>query len=155
MDFMADSLADGRRFRVFTIVDDFSRESLYIAALFRFTAQQVVDVLDELKTRRGAPEAIRVDNGPEFTSVALDQWAYWQQTTLIFSRPGQPTDNGLIEAFNARLRQEFLNAHWFGSLREVQRKIEEWRQHYNQERPHSSLGDLTPNEFAQKHQNPG
>tara|TARA_Y100000588_G_scaffold370962_1_gene441747 strand:+ start:349 stop:1182 length:834 start_codon:yes stop_codon:yes gene_type:complete len=155
MDFMADSLADGRRFRVLTIVDDFSRESLYIGALFRFTSQQVVDVLADLKTRRGAPEAIRVDNGPEFTSVALDQWAYWQQTTLIFSRPGQPTDNGLIEAFNARLRQEFLNAHWFVSLKEAQRKIEQWRQHYNQERPHSSLGDLTPSEFAQKHPNPG
>lgn len=155
MDFMADSLADGRRFRVLTIVDDFSRESLYIGALFRFTAQQVADVLEELKTHRGAPDAIRVDNGPEFTSVVLDQWAYWNQTSLVFSRPGQSTDNDLIEAFNARLRQEFLNAHWFVSLKDAQRKIEQWRQHYNQERPHSSLGDLTPNEFVQKHQNPG
>ena len=135
--------------------NDFSRESLYIGALFRFAGQQVVDILADLKTRRGAPEAIRVDNGPEFRSVALDQWACWQQTTLIFSRPGQPTDNGLIEAFNARLRQEFLNAHWFVSLKEVQRNIEQWRQHYNQERPHSSLGDLTPNEFAQMHRNTG
>jgi putative transposase len=152
MDFMTDSLVDGRRFRVLTIVDDFSRESLYIGVAFRFTGQQVADIVEELKTRRGASDAIRVDNGPEFTSVALDQWAYWNQVTLIFSRPGKPTDNGLIESFNARLRQECLNAHWFLSLEEAQREIEAWRRHYNRERPHSSLGDLTPEEFVQMHQ---
>ena len=111
------------------------------------------DILEEFKSRRGAPEAIRVGNGPEFTSVAVDQWAYWNQVTLIFSRPGKPTDNGLIESFNARLRQECLNAHWFLSLEEAQGEIETWRRHYNQERPHSSLGDLTLQEFVQIHQN--
>jgi len=89
-----------------------------------------------------------VDNGTEFTSVVMDQWAYWNGVTLDFSRPGKPQDNALIEAFNSRFRQECLNEHWFLSVADAQEKVEAWRNHYNGERPHSSLGKLAPEEFA-------
>ena len=152
MDFMADQLADGRRFRLFTLVDDFSRESLYIGVGFRFTGEQVAEILTALKPRRGLPATIRVDNGTEFTSVALDQWVYWNQVQLAFSRPGTPTDNPLIEAFNGRLRQECLNAHWFTNLADAKQRVRAWQAAYNEEHPHSGLGGLTPNAFAQTHQ---
>ncbi len=96
------------------------------------------------------PERIRVDNGPEFVSRALDQWAYLHQVTLDFSRPGKPTDNALVESFNGRLRDECLNTNWFLSLDDAKRKIEAWREHYNESRPHTSLGYVPPSEFAQQ-----
>ena len=153
MDFMSDALVDGRRIRVLTIVDDFSRESVYIGVGSHFRGIQVAELLAKVSHRRSVPKKIRVDNGPEFTSVALDQWAYWNEVQLVFSRPATPTDNAHIESFNARLRQECLNAHWFESIEEARSKIRAWQHQYNEEHPHSALGYLTPNAFAKIHAN--
>ena len=110
----------------------------------------VVTVLDRLLKSRGRPKTIQVDNGSEFTSKAMDQWAYFNQVELDFSRPGKPTDNAFIESFNGRLRAECLNQNWFLSLADARDKIEAWRQDYNHVRPHSSLDNLTPQEFARR-----
>jgi len=150
MDFMADQLYSGRPIRILTIVDDFSRESLALRAGFRLTCDDVVEVLNGLIRERGIPSSIRVDNGTEFTSKVLDQWAYWNGVTLDFSRPGKPTDNGLIEAFNGRLRAECLNEHWFLSLADAQEILDTWREDYNSERPHGALKNMTPDEFAKQ-----
>ena len=104
----------------------------------------MVDVLQPLKEQRRLPRAIQVDNGPEFTSKRLDQWAYLNRVELDFSRPGKPTDNAFMEAFNGRCRQECLNENWFLSLEDAEEKVESWRKHYNGERPHSALGNLCP-----------
>lgn len=146
---MADQLFDGRKFRLLTLVDDFTRESLAIEVGQRLTGDRVAEALDRVSRERGAlPEKIRVDNGSEFTSKRLDQWASLHGVRLDFSRPGKPTDNGLIEAFNGRLRAECLNENWFLSLEDAREKIESWRRHYNEDRPHSALGSLAPVEFA-------
>ncbi len=108
----------------------------------------VVEVLDELKVSRGLPEYLRIDNGPEFISKALDLWAYQEGVRLHFSRPGKPTDNALIESFNGSFRDECLQTNWFLSVEDAGQKIEQWRRDYNEFRPHSSLGYQTPNEFA-------
>jgi putative transposase len=150
MDFVSDALFDGRRIRALTMVDNFSRESLAIEVGQGITGEQVVGVMDRIVAERGAPQTIRVDNGPEFVSRALDQWAYLHQVTLDFSRPGKPTDNALVESFNGRLRDECLNTNWFLSLDDARRKIEAWREHYNESRPHTSLGYVPPREFAQQ-----
>jgi putative transposase len=150
MDFVSDALFDGRRIRALTVVDDYSRESLAIEVGQSITGEQVVMVMNRLSAVRGAPKRIRVDNGPEFVSRALDQWAYLHQVTLDFSRPGKPTDNALVESFNGRLRDECLNTNWFLSLDDAKRKIEAWRQHYNESRPHTSLGFVPPSVFAQR-----
>jgi putative transposase len=144
MDFMSDELYDGRRIRLLTIVDNFARESLAIEVDQRIGGQRVVEVLRQLGRERGLPRTIRVDNGPEFVSKLLDQWAYLNGVELDFSRPGKPSDNGLIEAFNSRLRQECLNESWFLSLDDAREKIETWRLDYNRERPHGALGNLAP-----------
>ncbi|QDS99567.1 Integrase core domain protein [Adhaeretor mobilis] len=149
MDFMSDQLFDGRRFRLLTLVDNFTRESLAIRVGQRLTGDDVVAVLEAVRKRRGAvPESIRVDNGPEFISKSLDWWAYFNKVTLDFSRPGKPTDNAFIESFNGRVRQECLNQHWFLNLADAIKKVEAWRIDYNQVRPHSSLGGRTLQEFA-------
>ena len=148
MDFMADELFNQRRIRLLTIVDDFTRERLAVEVGQRFGGSEVACVLDRIATLRGLPERIRVDNGTEFTSKRLDQWAYLRDVKLNFSRRGKPTDNGLIEAFNGRLRAECLNTNWFLSLADAREKVETWRRHYNEERPHSALGNLAPKEFA-------
>ena len=137
MDFMSDELFDGRRIRLLTIVDNFTRESLAIKVAARIGGQGVVEVLHQLMQRHRLPKSIRVDNGPEFTSKCLDQWAYLNGVALDFSRPGKPTDNAFIESFNGRLRQECLNENWFLSLEDASEKVESWRRHYNGERPHS------------------
>lgn len=144
MDFMSDSLYDGRRFRVLTLVDNMSRESPHIAVGRSFSGQQVAEMLDQVAQRLGLPKAIQVDNGPEFTSKALDEWAARNKIKLLFSRPGTPTDNAYIEAFNGRLRAECLSQHWFTSLEDAQKTIEFWRLEYNTERPHTALNNLTP-----------
>lgn len=144
MDFMADELFDGRRLRVLTIVDHFTRESLATEVEQRMTGHDVVRVLTRLGNERKLPKTIRVDNGPEFISKAMDQWAYWNKVALDFSRLGKPTDNAFIESFNSRLRQECLNENWFLSLEDAKQKIETWRRHYNDDRPHGSLGNLAP-----------
>jgi putative transposase len=148
MDFVSDALSDGRRFRVLTVVDTFTREALAARADARITGDQVVRILEGLVAERGAPASIRVDNGPEFAGRSLDLWAHFNGVTLDFSRPGKPTDNGHIEAFNGRLRQECLAPNWFLCLDDARAKIEAWRTSYNREHPHSALGYLAPGEFA-------
>lgn len=147
MDFVSDELFDGRRIKVLTIVDNFTRESLCASANFRFKGVDVTKALDEVVKAHGSPESIKVDNGPEFISKEVDLWAYSHGVKLDFSRPGKPTDNAFIESFNGRFRQECLNQHWFLSMEDAISKIEEWRKDYNQVRPHSSLGGRTPEEF--------
>jgi len=148
MDFLSDTLADGRALRILTLVDVFTRECLAIRVDVRFTGGQVVQVLEELRSIRGLPKSIRVDNGPEFTGRMLDLWAYFNGVTLDFSRPGKPTDNSYIESFNGRFRQECLDVHWFLYLDDARIKTEAWRKEYNEERPHSALGNLAPRDFA-------
>jgi len=147
MDFMADSLYAGQRFRMLTLVDNFSRESLAIEVGQRLTGDAVVATLERVTGERGYPRVIQVDNGPEFTSRSLDRWAYWNKVRLDFSRPGKPTDNAVIESFNGRVRQECLNQHWFLTLDDARRAIEHWREEYNVERPHSALNNRTPEAF--------
>lgn len=152
MDFVTDRLFNGRRFRMLTLVDHFSRVSPAIEADFSLTGQRVTAVLDRLAQAQQVPKEIFVDNGPEFVSRALDEWAHRHGVKLMFSRPGTPTDNAYIESFNARLRQECLNENWFLSLSDAQEKLECHRKEYNSFRPHSSLGDLTPEEFTTRWQ---
>jgi len=143
IDFLRDSLANGRAFRVFTIVDNVSRVSPAIVADVSITGERVVAALDQLKAS-GLPKRLAVDNGPEFISRALDAWAYRNGVTLEFSRPGKPTDNAFVESFNGHFRQECLDQHWFASLEEARQIIEAWRMEYNTERPHRALGQRTP-----------
>ena len=139
---------NSRRLRALTVVDAYTREALAIEVDQGIKGEQVVEVMTRLTALRGSPSAIRVDNGPEFVSKALDRWAYANSVTLDFSRPGKPTDNAFVESFNGRLRDECLNAHWFLSLADAKAKIEAWRRQYNESRPHTALGWLTPQEFA-------
>ena len=126
-----------------------SRESLAIVAGQRLTGDHVVQALQQVVEDRGrCPKSIRVDHGPEFVSQSLDWWAHWNRVELDFSRPGTPTDNAVIESFNGRLRQECLNQHWFLSLEDAQEKLDLWRLDYNQNRPHSALGQRTPEEIS-------
>lgn len=144
MDFMSDSLYDGHRFRVLTLVDNMSRESPAMVADTAFSGARVVAVLNRLEATWGLPKSIQVDNGPEFTSRALDDWAHRHGVKLVFSRPGTPTDNPYIEAFNGRFRAECLDQYWFASLEEARQIIEAWRIDYNQVRPHTALDNQTP-----------
>ena len=148
MDFVHDQLATGRKLRILTVVDTFSRFSPVIDPRFSYKGEDVVRKLDDVCKRVGYPKTIRVDNGSEFVSRDMDLWAYKHNITLDFSRPGKPTYNSYIEAFNRRLRQECLNASWFLSMGDARARIEEWRIDYNLNRPHSALGGLTPAEFA-------
>jgi putative transposase len=148
IDFLKDNLADGRPFRVFTIVDNVSKVSPAIVADFSIKGERVVAVLDSLKATIGLPQRLAVDNGPEFISKALDAWAYRNGVTLEFSRPGKPTDNAFVESFNGHFRQECLDQHWFASLEEARQIIEAWRIEYNTERPHQALKYGTPADFV-------
>lgn len=148
MDFMADQLFDGRRIRTLNIVDNHTRESLAIKVGQSLKGMDVVKALELVTEKHGKPKVIRVDNGPEFISKDLDLWAYWNKVKLDFIRPGKPTDNAFIESFNDKFRKECLNENWFLSLKDAEEKIEKWRQDYNTFRPHSSLGNKTPIEFA-------
>lgn len=148
MDFLSDKLFDGRPFRILTILDCHTREALARVARTNFRACQVVEELDRIVRQRGKRQSIRVDNGPEFAGRLLDQWAYLNRIELVFSRPGKPTDNAFIEAFNSRLRQECLNGSWFLSVADARDRINAWKIEYNEERPHSALGNLTPSAFA-------
>lgn len=151
MDFMSDSLADGRRFRVLNVVDDFSRECLASEAGRSLTGRDVVAILAKVIHTRGAPETVLSDNGPEFCSRVVDAWAYGAGVQQRFIRPGKPIENAYAESFNGRCRDECLNEHLFVSMDEARRELERWRVDYNTARPHSSLGQLTPEEFARKH----
>ncbi len=144
MDFMSDTLADGRRLRLFTVLDTCTRECLAIDVGSSFRGLDVARVLTRLGLDRGLPEKITCDNGSEFTSRVMDHWAYQNRVKLDFSRPGKPTDNAHIEAFNGRFRQECLSQHWFLDLIDARRTVNSWREDYNNHRPHSALDNRTP-----------
>jgi len=149
LDCVADNLFDGRKIRALTLVDKFSRQCGTIHVGQSLKGEAVVAVMTRLPQELGlVPERIQVDNGSEFSSKALDRWAYDQHVMLDFSRPGKPTDNAYIESFNGSFRDECLNVHWFLSLPDAQEKTEHWRREYNGFRPHSSLQNLTPDEVA-------
>jgi putative transposase len=148
MDFVRDTLADGRPYRIWTLVDDLTREAPLLLADYSLPARRVIEALDVLLLVRGRPEAIVCDNGPEFVSLALDQWASDHGIRLDFIRPGHPVENCFIESFNGKFRDECLNMHHFASLAEAQAIIEEWRAEYHTDRPHRGLGQLTPAEYA-------
>jgi len=150
MDFVSDGLCDGRKLRCLVIVDDFSRECLTLEVDTSITGRRVASVLERLADLRGLPLSITVDHGPEFEGQILDAWAYEHRVRLNFIRPGKPVENAYVESFNGRFRDECLNEHWFLTMAHARRVIENWRIEYNTERPHSSLGDLTPEEFAKK-----
>jgi putative transposase len=151
MDFTQDSLASGRQFRTLNVIDTFTRECLVIEVDHSLPGVRVVRVLQRLVELHGAPVAIRIDNGSEFTSHVVDAWAYERKIKLDFIRPGKPTENGHIESFNGKFRDECLNENWFISLDDARRKIEAYRIDYNEVRPHSSLDNQTPIEFASQH----
>ena len=148
MDFVHDTLFNGDVFRVLTIVDDHSRESPGLVVDRSISGHRVARELDRIAVARGLPAVIVTDNGPEFTSRALDEWAYRRGVRLHFIQPGKPTQNCFVESFNGKFREECLNEHWFTSLEDAKRTIERWRRDYNETRPHSALGNLTPRAFA-------
>jgi putative transposase len=150
MDFVSDGLADGRRLRCLNIVDDCTRECVAIEVDTSITGSRVKSVMRRLGDTRGLPRSITVDHGPEFEGQVLDAWAYEANVQLSFIRPGKPNENAYIESFNGKFRDECLNEHWFTSMPHARAIIEAWRIEYNTERPHSSLGNLTPEEFARK-----
>lgn len=150
MDFVHDRLVGGKSYRVLTIIDLYTRESLATYANFSIRAPRVVEVLEELRQKGRVPKSITTDNGSEFISKELDTWAYLKGIALDFITPGKPTENGYIESFNGRLRDECLNMSLFFSLADARRNIAQWRRDYNQFRPHSSLGGLAPCEFWEK-----
>jgi putative transposase len=144
MDFVHDQLAGGNKIRVLTVVDIFSRYAPVVDPRFSYRAENVVETLERTCAKTGYPKTIRVDQGSEFISRELDLWAYTKGVTLDFSRPGKPTDNAFIEAFNGRFRAECLNAHWFLSLADAKEKMEDWRRYYNEVRPHGAIGQKPP-----------
>lgn len=148
MDFVQDSLLDGRKFRVLTVVDVFTRKCLAVHADGSLSGRKVAAALEVVATARGYPGQITVDNGTEFYSKAMDAWAYQRQVKLDFIRPGRPMENGYIESFNGRRRDECLKAELFSDLVDARAKLAAWRQDYNENRPHGSIGNLTPVEFA-------
>ena len=148
MDFVSDAVAGKRSFRAFTLVDDYTRECLAIEADTSITGERVTRVLDRVTAERGCPKALLSDNGPEFTSWAMEAWGLNRKLRHEFIEPGKPVQNAFIESFNGRLREECLNRSWFTSLADARRQLEAWRNDYNNERPHSSLGYRTPMEFA-------
>lgn len=155
MDFVHDALADGRAFRVLTVVDQWSRWSPILEVAQGMSGASVAEALDRAVAEHGCPASITVDHGTEFTSRALDEWAYRRGVKLAFTTPGKPTENGHIESFNGKLRDECLNTLQFASIADAKEKIEAWRRDYNHRRPHSSLGQLTPSEYLQRGQKPG
>ena len=145
----------GRRFRTFNVVDDFNREALAIEIDLSLPAPRVIRALDRVSLFRGYPEKLRVDNGPEFISLALADWAEENNVMLDFIQPGKPTQNSYIERFNRTYRDELLDLYLFRTLREVRKMTEDWIVRYNNERPHDSLNDMTPAEFLQVNNQPG
>jgi putative transposase len=144
---MSDALWCDRRFRTFNVVDDFNREVLAIEVDFNLPAERVVRTLDRIAAQRGYPRKLRLDNGPEPISVTLADWAEQHDVTLEFIKPGKPMQNGFIERFNRSYREAVLDMYVFQSLHEVREQTEKWIKEYNEERPHESLGHLTPREY--------
>ncbi len=151
MDFVQDRLQSGRRFRILTVVDDYTRQWKASVVDTSIGGVRVVRVLDELAPSTGLPTAIVTDNGPEFTSRAFLSWAERRGIDLRFIQPGKPTQNAYVESFNGKFREECLDAHWFTTLADAQQAIQTWRTDYNEVRPHSSLDNRTPTEFAAAH----
>ncbi len=149
LDFVSDSLATGRGIRVLAVVDSFTRENLSLETDTSLSSRRVTRSLEQVIERRGMPETIRCDNGPELTSRHFLSWCEERKIQLIHIQPGRPMQNGHVESFNGRLRDECLNANWFRTVADARAKISAWRDEYNGERPHSSLGYRTPNEFAE------
>jgi putative transposase len=147
MDFMHDTLADGRKIRVLTVIDVFTRECHCLDVRHGFRGTDVAAVLSDLVVQHGKPETIQCDQGTEFTSLAMDHWAYWNKVGLDFSRPGRPGDNARNEAFNGTVRRECLTLHYFLSLQDAESMLSAWKLEYNNERPHGSLGQIPPAEF--------
>lgn len=150
MDFMKDALSNGRKIKVFPIVDEYSRKCYSVEVDTSITGRRVCEVLNRISFIEGLPEIIMIDNGPEFIGKALDEWSYRRGIKLFFITPGKPVENCYIESFNGKFRDECLNEHWFTSLEHARKEIEAWRIDYNTERPHSSLDYLTPEEFLRK-----
>ena len=150
MDFMSDALSNGKKLRTLNIIDIFSRECVALKVGRSMPAIKVIEVLEYLKFTRGLPATIRLDNGPEYISKILSKWAEKQKIKLDYIERGKPTQNGFVESFNGKFREECLDQNWFLNLESAKNIIEEWRQDYNKERPHSSIGYMTPREFAQK-----
>jgi putative transposase len=148
IDFVSDALANGRAIRALTVIDGFTKESPVIEVDSSLSAPRITRVLDQVIEQRGRPDSLRLDNGPEFTSRCFSAWAEQRGIALVFIQPGKPVQNSFIESFNGRFRDECLNANWFENLADARRKIEAWRQEYNQHRPHSALAYRTPEEFA-------
>jgi putative transposase len=150
MDFVSESTSDGHRFRILTLIDVFSRRSPGFIVERSISGHRVVRFLEQVAATNGYPKVITVDNGPEFISNALDQWAHAHGVLLRFSRPGKPVDNAFIESFNGRLRDECLNTNWFYGLEHAREVIAAWLDDYNERRPHSSLDGLTPAEYERQ-----
>lgn len=150
MDFMSEPLADGRRIRFLNVLDVYSRECLRIEVDRSLPGWRVIRVLEELRPTRGLPERILLDNGPEFTGRAMDQWAHARDVKLHFIETGRPMQNGYMESFNGKFRYECLSPHWFLGVEEARQFTEEYRKDYNGQRPHSSLGNMTPEEFVRR-----
>ena len=152
MDFIQDALSSGRKFRTLSVVDTYSRECLTVEADTSLPGYRAVRILDRLGETTGLPNSIRVDNGPEFISKALDEWVYRNGVKLDFIRPGKPVENAYVESFHGRFRDECLNEHYFLDLQEAQGIIEAWRAEYNGFRPHSALNYQTPEEFLERYE---
>jgi putative transposase len=155
MDFLQDALYDGRRIRLLPIIDIYTKECFKIEVDTSIGGRRITEILSQISSVRGLPENIVVDNGPEFVSNAMDAWVYERGIKLQFIRPGRPVDNAYMESFNGKFRDECLNQNWFMSVEHARRVAEEWRTDFNEERPHSSLGDLTPNEFRRLEEEKG
>lgn len=151
MDFVSDSLANGRRLKCFAVVDDFSRESVVLDVDYGISGQYVTRLLDQAALFRGYPKAVRTDNGPEFTSRIFMNWALSHGITHLLIQPGRPMQNGYIESFNGKFRDECLNEHWFETLSQAKKTIVAWRKDYNEVRPHSSCFRMPPSSFAALH----
>ena len=151
-DFMSDALWDGRRFRTFNVVDDYNREALSIEIDLSLPSERVIRVLEQLAMWRGYPRKLRFDNGPEFVSIAMADWAEQNNVELEFIKPGKPMQNGYIERFNRTYREAVLDMYIFETLEEVRSETRKWLETYNHDRPHKSLGDMSPRDYLAKHQ---
>jgi len=150
LDFVHDAAESGRKFRVLSVIDVYTRECLALEVETSFASRRVTRELDRIIAERGVPEAIRCDNGPEITSRHILAWALERKIELVHIEPGRPMQNGYVESFHGKLRDECLNASWFGNLFEARVKIGAWKEEYNEERPHSSLGNVPPRVFARR-----
>jgi len=150
LDFVHDAAESGRKFRVLSVIDVYTRECLALEVDSSFASRRVTRELEKIVAERGVPEAIRCDNGPEFTSRHFQAWGLERKIELVHIEPGRPVQNAYVESFHGKLRDECLNASWFGNLFEARVKIAAWKEEYNEERPHSSLEYLTPREFARR-----